>query len=296
MKKKLIIGIGGLSLMSLILLSLWLIQPISAQTNIQPLKGDPNNGAYLARMAGCIACHSDLDSGRRPLTGGPTMDTDFGTFAAPNLTQSKKHGIGNWSLEDFAIALRQGVSPAGEPYYPAFPYEFYRSFSDKQIADLWSAFKTVPAIETPDPIQTVSFPFSVRNSLKIWQALFSERVVIETDPDKTDGYNRGKFIVEGPAHCAACHTPRNFAGALQVEQSLYGSDDLPNGETAPPIDAESLLANGWTRDNLAYALQTGLTPDGDALGGSMGEVILGGTQYLTWTDLMAMSEYLLTTD
>ena len=43
-------------------------------------------------------------------------------------------------------AVRQGVSPDGEPYYPAFPYPFYAVLSDKDIADLWAAFRTVPAV------------------------------------------------------------------------------------------------------------------------------------------------------
>jgi mono/diheme cytochrome c family protein len=281
-------------LLAAVTVLIWLFQPINAQTSIQKLKGDPNNGAYLARMAGCIACHTDPASGNGPLAGGPVLASDFGDFAAPNLTQSKEHGIGGWTIEDFAIAVRQGVSPEGKPYYPAFPYEFYKAFSDQDIADLWAAFKTVPANEAPDPVQNIPFPFNVRSGIKGWQSLFAQPVVLEHDPEKSDAYNRGKFIVEGPAHCAACHTPRNFAGALQIEQALHGSDALPHDEVAPPIDAVSLREAGWTQEDLAYALQTGSMPNGDALGGSMGEVILGGTQFLTWSDLMAMAEYLLT--
>ena len=50
---------------------------------------------------------------------------------------------------------------------------------------------------------------------------------------------------------------------------------------------------GWTVSNLAFALKTGVTPDGDAFGGSMGEVMLYGTRFLTNADLEAMAIYLL---
>ncbi|MFQ3229601.1 cytochrome C [Reinekea sp.] len=294
MKKSVLVSlVSGIVLTSAIVLT-WLNKPMAAESNLEILAANVKNGAYLARMAGCIACHTDPDSEGGPLAGGPILESDFGSFAAPNITQDVEHGIGNWTIEQFDIAVRQGISPSGEPYYPAFPYEFYSAFTDQDIADLWGAFKTVPASNRPDPKQEIPFPFNIRSGIKAWRTVFAQPVKYEYEGDKMESYNRGKFIMEGPAHCAACHTPRNFAGALQIEQSLHGSDNLPGDEFAPPIDAVSLLNIGWTQDDLAYALQTGTTPEGDALGGSMGEVIMGGTRYLSWSDLMAISEYLLT--
>ncbi len=296
MTKAITIAIVLFGVATSVALGYWLFTPIDPQDpNIQ-VKGNAKNGAYLARMAGCIACHTDPDSGNGILAGGPRLPSDFGTFAAPNLTPDPTFGIGTWTKDQFAIAVRQGISPNGEPYYPAFPYEFYRAFSDQDISDLWAAFKGVKAKKVPDPIQDIPFPFNVRSGVKGWQTLYANSVTFIPNSEKSEAYNRGGFIVEGPAHCAACHTPRNFAGALQVEYALHGSRDLPGNEFAPPIDANTLIEKGWTVDDLAYALQTGSTPSGDALGGSMGEVILGGTQYLKWKDLTAMAEYLLTVE
>ncbi len=285
--------LGVVLALLLVVIGLWLQKPLAAEGSGITLLGDARNGAYLARMSGCIACHTDADAGNGALAGGAPILSDFGTFAAPNLTQDAEHGIGSWTIDQFEVAVRQGISPQGEPYYPAFPYEFYRAFSDQDIADLWAAFQTVSGKNTPDPEQDISFPYSVRSGVKGWQAVFAEPVHFIPDPNQSTQYNRGGFIVEGPAHCAACHTPRNLLGGLKIEKALLGSRDLPDGEFAPPIDAASLQENGWTVDDLAYALQTGITPSGDALGGSMGEVILGGTQYLKWDDLMAVAEYLL---
>lgn len=272
----------------------WMFFPISNnQTNIT-LQGEPARGAYLTRISGCIACHTDDKAGYGTLAGGPSLESPFGIFTAPNITLNKEHGIGRWSIDEFATALRQGISPDGKPYYPAFPYAFYQNFSDQDIADLWSVLQLVPVADNPDPATDISFPFNIRAGLKPWRTLFEQAEKVNSDPNRDENYNRGMFLVEGPAHCAACHTPRNLVGALISEQALSGAQLLPGGEYAPAIDAKTLSGSGWTIEDLAYTLQTGITPEGDALGGSMAEVVLGGTQFLTKDDLFAIAEYLLT--
>lgn len=258
--------------------------------------GDPAKGAYLARMAGCIACHTNSQAGGAPLAGGLELPTQFGTFYSPNLTTDKEAGMGAWSVEDFAEAVRQGVSPAGEPYYPAFPYPFFTKLTDQDIADLWAAFKTVPPAPVPSKPQDMKFPFSFRDGLKLWRAAFVDFTPFEPDPSKSERWNRGKYIVEGPAHCGACHTPRNVAGARQVELQFHGADGLPEGGKSPPITAKALREKGWEINTLKYALKTGVQPDGDAFGGSMGEVVRDGTSFLSDDDLTAIATYLLEKD
>lgn len=270
--------------------------PIGKPVSLKVETGDAGQGAYLARMSGCIACHTNAEDGGRPLAGGLSLPTPFGTFYSPNLTTDKKLGIGSWSIEDFAKAVRQGVSPEGKPYYPAFPYPFYSKLSDQDIADLWAAFQTVPPVAQPSKRQEMIFPFNFREGLKLWRAVFLDVGPFEPNPSKSDLWNRGKYIVEGPAHCGACHTPRNFAGARQAELRLHGAEGLPEGGKSPPITAANLKAKGWTVASLAYALKTGILPDGDAFGGSMGEVVRDGTSFLTDDDLSAIATYLLERD
>lgn len=267
--------------------------PIGKPVALSSAPGDPQRGAYLARMAGCIACHSDFASGGKPLAGGHKLPTDFGTFYTPNLTTDRKSGIGVWTVEDFARAVRQGVSPQGEPYYPAFPYPFYAKFSDQDVADLWAAFQTVPPVEEPSRTHDMVPPFNIRSGLKIWRSLFLDPQPFQPDPARSDLWNRGKFLVEGPTHCGACHTPRNLLGARQAELYLHGADKLPDGGKAPPITSVSLKKNGWTVSSLSFALQTGVMPDGDVFGGSMGDVVRDGTAFLSEEDRNAIATYLL---
>ncbi len=268
--------------------------PIDSEIDLAAeLPGDPDRGAYVARMAGCIACHTDSKNGAAVLAGGPPLDTPFGTFHAPNITPDPAHGIGDWSLNDFAGALRHGIAPSGKPYYPAFPYTFYTRITDQDVADLWAAIWTVPPVATPSKPHDLGFPFNQRAALKLWRGLFFEPGVFAPDPARGEVWNRGAYIVEGPGHCGACHTPRNALGARSAEEALHGASNLPGGAKSEPITPEALVRKGWTRADLVFALRTGLMPDGDSLGGPMGEVVRDGTAFLSEADLMAIASYLL---
>lgn len=267
--------------------------PVGTRPQLESTIGDAGRGAYLARMAGCIACHTDSDTGGAALAGGLALKTGFGTFYSPNLTTDKTHGIGAWEIDDFARAVRQGVSPGGEVYYPAFPYPFYSKLTDQDVADLWAAFQTVPPVDEPSKPQEMTFPFNFRPGIKLWRSVFLDDAPFEPSPQKSELWNRGKYIVEGPAHCAACHTPRNIFGARQAELDLHGASDLPGGGKSPPITSDRLKEKGWTVNSLKYALRTGVLPDGDAFGGSMGEVVRDGTSFLNDDDLTAIATYLL---
>ena len=281
--------LGAASVVGLMAWPIGIEPPVALET----LEGNVDRGAYLARASGCIACHSNFESGGAPLAGGAPLKTDFGTFYPPNLTTDAEHGMGAWTITDFARAVRQGISPEGEPYYPTFTYPFYTQFSDQDIADLWAAFQTVPAVAEPSPAHEARFPFDQRWGLKLWRAAYLSEP--DTDPvdGRSDAWNRGKWLVRGAAHCGACHTGRNFAGARISDRIFAGNDSLPGGKRAPSILPGDLQKAGWDVDSLAYALRTGITPEGDVFGGSMAEVVNYGTAFLSDADLTAMATYIM---
>lgn len=254
---------------------------------------DPNvkRGAYLARISGCVACHTNGTNGE-PLAGGVALKSKFGTFFSPNITPDAEFGIGEWSVDEFAAALRHGVSPDGRPYYPAFPYPFYAALNDRDVADLWAAIRIVPPSTMRSIPHQVGFPFNIRAGLHLWRRLFPPSE-FEEDPTRSASWNRGKLIAEGPAHCGACHTPRNIAGARIVDRKFLGDPAMLDGGASPAIDAASLREAGWTKAGLVRALRTGVTPGGDVLGGSMAEVIEDGTAYMMGTHLEDLATFLL---
>lgn len=268
--------------------------PVGKAAKPITVAGDVNRGAYLARASGCIACHTNFDEDIAPLAGGVALETPFGTLYSPNITPDPVHGIGRWSIEDFARAVRQGVSPDGEPYYPTFTYPFYGNFTDQEIADLWAAFQTVNPVAEPDRPRDMPFPFNQRWTLKPWRLAFLDAPRTDPAEDAEPLWNRGRELVEGAAHCGACHTGRNILGGRDHDnQHFRGNRDLPGGNKSPAIDTETLEMRGWTVANLAYSLKTGLKPDGDAFGGGMGEIVLQGTRFLSDQDRRAIAIYLL---
>lgn len=293
MRRLLVVAGSGLVLAGSAFGTIW-FWPIEPAGRLEVnLAGNPDHGAYVARLAGCIGCHSDLRNGGAVLAGGPPLETPFGTFHAPNITPDPAHGIGAWSPDEFAVAMRHGLSRQGEVYYPAFPYTFYTRLTDQDVADLWAAIWTVPPVAEPSKPHDLRFPFDQRPVLKVWRAMFFEPGVFETDPARDELWNRGAYLVTGPGHCGACHTPRNFLGARDIEEALHGADGLPGGDDAPAITEDALRDEGWSRSDIAFALRTGLKPDGDSFGGSMGEVVRDGTQFLSDRDLKAIAAYLM---
>jgi len=265
--------------------------PIATPARLGMLTGDVERGAYLARSSGCVTCHTNVAADGAALAGGAPLETPFGDFVPPNITFDPDAGIGDWSLDEFAVALRQGINPDGEAYYPAFPYEFYAEFTDQDIADLWAAMATVPTVDVAAAPHDVGFPFNQRWGLKLWRAAFMAPVEMSPVIGRSSVWNRGQQLVEGAAHCAACHTSRNFLGGLS-DTPFTGNDRLPGGSVAPDITPEALSAAGWTAPGLTYALRTGITPTGDVFGGSMAEVVAEGTSFLSDSDRDAIAAYL----
>lgn len=289
------IGLAGLGIISLA----WLFfgGPTRA-INMNTLQGNAGRGAYVARLAGCVSCHTVPES-EKVLAGGPKLVTQFGAFYGPNITQHKDEGIGLWTGADFADALVNGHSRETGNLYPVFPFTSYAKMTDQDVADLWTWLKTVPPDDTPSKPHEITNPLAVRVLMAPWKTLFHNVALLEDIPERSSAWNRGRYIVEGPGHCTECHTPRGKFGALDTDRHLEGgrlfvkgSKISSTGEKVPAITASALTERGYGRGDLLMAFQYGLTPDGDVLGGSMGEVLTDQLGYLSLEDLTAIAAYL----
>ncbi len=257
--------------------------------------GNVDSGNYLVRAAGCIACHTDIRNKGALFAGGPALETPFGTFFGPNITPDAETGIGKWSVEDFSAALTAGLSPSGEHYFPAFPYTNYTQMTSQDIADIKAYLETVLPASNPSRNNTLIWPFSDRNLMAGWKWLFFKQGEYQPDTVQTAEWNRGAYLVKGPTHCGACHTERNAFGA-RISKRLTGTSSGPNGHPVPGINAGENHIKGWTIEDITFALQTGLKPDGDVMGGAMGEVVEEGTSHMSDEDLRAIAVYLQSLD
>jgi len=267
---------------------------VAFQSNVHSQDNDAiRRGEYLVRAAGGCSCHADPDSRVFSLAGGRAIETPFGTIYGTNLTPDPETGIGGWSDEDFAAAMREGIGPDGTVYYPVFPYPSFTKMTDEDVRDMKSYLDSLPPVNKANRSPELRFPYSSRSSVSVWRGLHFEVGRYQPDEGRSDQWNRGAYLSEALAHCGECHTPRTFMGASDQDRFYAGSVDGPEGELAPNITPHEATGIGaWSGPDMVWFLQTGFAPDGENSKGLMGEVIERGYQYLTPEDLEAVAEYL----
>ena len=284
----------GLLLILLALAGLaWLFIPWHGDAPDIDASGDPARGEYVLAMGGCVACHTDEKNGGAFLAGGRALATPFGTFHSPNITPDPKTGIGGWTTGEFVRAMRDGLSPDGQHYYPSFPYPSYARMTQQDIVDLKAYLDTVEPVGAPFKGHDLGFPFNIRQTLAGWKLLFLDAKPFEPDPAQSESWNRGAYLVRGPGHCGECHTPRNPLGGPDDSRYLAGNPVGAEGKTTPNITPHETGIGNWSAVDIAFALESGLTPDYDSFGGGMGEVVDDATSKLTKEDRDAIAEYLL---
>ncbi len=272
---------------------LYLTQPERVSAAELPTRApDLANGELVFHAGGCAGCHAApgaKDEARLVLAGGLQLATPFGTFTVPNISPSEE-GIGGWSQADFVTALKHGTSPEGQHYYPAFPYTSYARMTDEDLLDLQGYIMTLPPSDSQPPGHALGFPFNIRRGLGLWKLLYLDPgpvMVVGDDPQLL----RGRYLVEGPGHCAECHTPRDMIGGLKTGQWLGGAPNPEGPGVIPNITPGGKNVGSWAAADIAYFLETGFTPDFDSVGGSMVEVVANISQ-LPPGDRDAIAAYL----
>lgn len=256
---------------------------------------DPENGEYFFWAGGCAACHaapgSETDADRMRLTGGLGLKTPFGTFYAPNISPDPDTGIGGWSALEFVNAMTRGISPDGRHYYPAFPYASYQRMAYEDLMDLKAFLDTLIPVASGVPAHDLSFPFSLRRGLGLWKWLYLDGTQFEPDPAFDDDVNRGRYLAEGPAHCGECHTPRSLLGGLDRSRWMAGAVTPDGKGFVPNITPHETGLGGWSEADIVFALETGFTPEFEALGGTMSEIQQNMAK-LSGEDRRAIARYL----
>ncbi len=233
------------------------------------------NGERMFWAGGCASCHADpdIDEGGAPvLSGGLELETPFGTFVAPNISPHETAGIGSWSTLDFVNAMVTGVSPDGRHYYPAFPYTYYQRMLPDDLKDLKAFIDTLPTSDNVAAANALRFPYSIRRGLGLWKRRYLDGKRFEIDESAPPDVERGRYLVQGPGHCGACHTPRDRFGGAIPDRYLAGTAGENAGEKAPNITPHENGIGSWSKGDIAYSLATGFDPDFDSFGGDMVKV------------------------
>lgn len=241
------------------------------------------NGELVFWAGGCASCHAAPGAEENDLlrlSGGVELATPFGVFRSPNISPDPEAGIGNWSTLDFINAMVKGLSPDLEHYYPAFPYPHYQNITYADLIDLKAYLDTLQPSSNQVADHELSFPYSFRRGVGLWKWRYLERNTSRVEIDETPQIERGRYLVTGPGHCGACHTPRDAYGGELVDRFLAGAESFEVAEASEAGSAGSIPnitphpdgLGDWSETDIAYSLESGFDPDFDSFGGSMVEV------------------------
>jgi len=214
-------------------------------------------GQYLANSIGCLYCHSPHDWSKRddpilPGMAGAGQKLPYGDLPgkvfAPNLTPDKESGIGNWTDDMLARAIREGIGHDGRALFGIMPFAHYRNMPDEDLASIIVYLRTLQPVANPLPKTEIIFPvkYIMRNDP---QPITSP----VAPPDVSDPVKRGRFLVNLTG-CADCHTPvdnhhipipgLDFSGGqvLQAPWGMVASANLtPDPSGIPYYDAAMFI-------------------------------------------------------
>jgi mono/diheme cytochrome c family protein len=244
-------------------------------------------GRDLAAIGNCSNCHTAR--GGKDFAGGHPVPTPFGTIYSSNITPDAETGIGRWPEAAFRRAMRSGVDRSGRHLYPTFPYDHFTKVSDEDDRALYAYLMTRQPVRAPARANQLSFPLDQRFMVAGWKLLFLRDGTYQPDSTKSAEWNRGAYLVEGLAHCGACHTPRNALGAERASAQFAGGE--ADNWNAYAINAQSRAPVPWDADTLFAYLRQGWHPDHGVARGPMAEVV-SNLSDVPDSDIRAIATYM----
>lgn len=247
-------------------------------------------GHYLADAADCGSCHT-VPGSNQPFAGGRPIETPFGTLISPNITPDRGTGIGAWTDDEFDTAVRHGRTRNGAYLYPAMPFPYYARMSRDDVEAIRAYLSTVTAVhhDVRANQNQLPFPLNIRTAMTVWDRLYFKPGQFQAHADRSEPWNRGAYLVLGPGHCAACHTPKTVLGGDETSKALRGY--ALQGWFAPDITSGQGALADWSADDIVTYLRTGHNRHA-AAAGLMGEVVDLSTSKMHDDDLNAIAVYL----
>ena len=184
-------------------------RPLTART-FEVTSARLQRGQYLANSIGCLYCHSPHDWSKPddPILPGmagagqqlPYTDLP-GKVIAPNLTPDKESGVGNWTDDMLARAIREGIGHDGRALFGIMPFAHYRNMPDEDLASVVVYLRSLQPVRNPLPKTEIIFPvkYIMRNGPRPITGSVDS-------PDISDPVKRGRFLVNLTG-CTDCHTP-----------------------------------------------------------------------------------------
>jgi mono/diheme cytochrome c family protein len=110
-------------------------------------------GRYLVTVISCSDCHTPGGLLGKPdmkrFLGGSEVGfalPDLGVFYGSNLTPDRATGLGNWTVEEIATAIRTGIRPDGRKLAPVMPVAAFSHLTSADALAMAAYLKTLPPV------------------------------------------------------------------------------------------------------------------------------------------------------
>ena len=297
--RKLTLAAAAIALVCALLWVLTIPATVPASA-LPPHTPDVDNGRTMFNIGGCASCHATPNKDaakvdRTRLGGGLALNRR----SAPSTCRtSRPTPMASGGGARRISSPRCGRDLAhGRHLFPAFPYTSYQHMELADVRDLFAYLKTLPPVSGRARRHDLAFPFNVRRLVGLWKVLYLHGGPFRRDPSQSAQWNRGAYLVNGPGHCAECHSPRNFLGAVVASERFAGGPSPDGKGWVPNITPVGLQhwSNediAWSAKDIASFLDDGMNPAGDFAGGAMVETIRN-TSKLDAANRAAIAAYIV---
>lgn len=202
-------------------------------------------GEYLVESAACFHCHSehDLSTPEYPVAAGrkgagwDMPIPELGQVVARNITSDPETGLGNWTDDEIARAIQEGVSRDGSALFPIMPYMNYRNLDDEDLASVIVYLRTVPPVRQVRARSKLIFPLSILVNV-MPQPIESHAPVARTTPQA-----RGEYLVRTVTGCQDCHSPQKDGVPLPGLELGGGSKFNDPGQNMAPVHSVNITSD-----------------------------------------------------
>ena len=122
------------------------------------------HGRYLVELIGCGACHTDGAIVGEPNPAHLLAGSDFGiAYTSPlrdkypgvvypaNLTPDKSTGLGDWTDDQIAAAIRSGARRHGSGRLTVMSWPLYQRMADTDVNSIVAYLRSIPAVKHKVP-------------------------------------------------------------------------------------------------------------------------------------------------
>ena len=231
--------------------------PVCAETRTE-------RGRYLVEtLAGCGNCHTPRGPNGplndKKFAGGEIIKHSDFTAVTPNITPDPQTGIGKWTDDQIALAIREGRRPDGRLLGPAMPSRSYRHLADEDVKAIIAYLRSVPPVYnriTAESHYDTPLPAS-----------WGPPVGHVDAPSREDTISYGKYLAGPLARCMDCHTEPPRAGEPARPgaggKEFHGPWGISVSANLTPDKTSGL--GDWSDAEIERAIRTGVARNGHKL-------------------------------